>query len=331
MCGRTRVSLNEQQLLTAVGGRQVQWVDRERYRPSSNVSPGTRAPVITVTSTGTWQLQTMTWGLIPSFFKRPGDGSLDHYQMMNARVETVQQKPAFSRLVMRCRCLVPVNGFYEWRTEVGIKQPYYTTVGGEDDIMLLAGLYDCWTGDGSEEPLYTFTILTTDSSDRLKWLHDRMPVVLPTRDAQERWLCGSASSVSDILPTCISYNGADLLSYPVNPAMSKPSYQEEDAHQELKRRSVMSLLTAKPKSSPTKVSVLGNAAGTDAQPARDARTPESLAGHEAGFAGTPVSVETRITGGMLCMHGSMRPSPRCASTGCCSRCQTPCRRALSCH
>lgn len=87
---------------------------------------------------------------------------------MNARSESVAEKPAFKRLLERRRCLVPTNGFYEWRQEATAKQPYHVHF-GQDSVMVLAGLFDSWEAPGEAEPLYTYTLLTTDSTKPLKW------------------------------------------------------------------------------------------------------------------------------------------------------------------
>jgi putative SOS response-associated peptidase YedK len=198
MCGRTRVSLAPEQVLRAAG--TARWVNREAYQPSYNVSPGSPTPVVVAGADGL-QVQTMRWGLVPSFTKK--DDRPDFWRMFNARSESVAEKPAFRRLVPSRRCLVLVDAFYEWQKQKdGTKQPYHiylappksetagssgaTSQGQEqqqeqqqhreqaaEEPMVFAGLWDVW--DGPEGPMHTYTILTTDSSKRLEWLHDPCP------------------------------------------------------------------------------------------------------------------------------------------------------------
>lgn len=178
--------------------------------------------------------------------------SLALLAQMNARSETVAEKGAFRRLLQRRRCVVMVEGFYEWHQvllekwsrracmrlcediraqpvcplavptrqftpalppchgqELGGKQPYYLHLG---DVMFLAGLFDCWEAAGCESPMYTYTILTTDSSAPIKWLHDRMPVVLRTPEARDAWLGETVPPVPEL---CQPYSGAAGSPYPV--------------------------------------------------------------------------------------------------------------------
>lgn len=129
-------------------------------------------------------LRAARWGLVPSFTK--ADEVPDFWRMFNARSETLAERPAFQRLLDSRRCLVIVAGFYEWKKEHrSAKQPYYIHF-QDDRPLVMAGLYDTWAG--KEGTLQTYTILTTDSGPRLNWLHDRMPVLLPTEEAQDRWL-----------------------------------------------------------------------------------------------------------------------------------------------
>jgi putative SOS response-associated peptidase YedK len=159
--------------------------------------------------------QTMRWGLVPSYKRK--EEAPNYWRMFNCRSDTAADKPVFGRLLSRRRCVVLLNGFYEWRLEgtrgAGrVKQPYYlhaapsnegdatpaadaaaeTEAENEDDarVLRVAGLYDRW--EGPEGPLYTCTILTTDSAPQLRWLHDRMPVILPDDAAVAAWLEGDA-------------------------------------------------------------------------------------------------------------------------------------------
>ncbi len=126
-----------------------------------------------------WAL--VRWGLIPSWAKDPSIGA----HMINARAETVAEKPSFRAAFKRRRCLVPADGFYEWRKLDGRKQPYYIRMQGRGPFAI-AGLWEHWQGpDGSE--LQTCTLLTTDANDLLAPIHNRMPVIIAREDYDE-WL-----------------------------------------------------------------------------------------------------------------------------------------------
>ena len=194
MCGRARCTLAPEQVRAAAGTDA--WVDPDLYSPSYNVTPGGATPVVRRDKeTGATTVQTMRWGLVPSFTKP--EEKPDFWRMFNARSESVTEKPAFRRLVPSKRCIVLLDGFYEWKKEEGPslsssssskKQPYYIHLAG-DEPMALAGLWDTWhhsSADGGV--LHTYTILTTDSGKRLRWLHDRMPVILRTKEMQKLWL-----------------------------------------------------------------------------------------------------------------------------------------------
>ncbi|KAK3285211.1 hypothetical protein CYMTET_7169 [Cymbomonas tetramitiformis] len=194
MCGRTRCTLSCESIKTATGVDGSRWRDASKYDAAVNkfnVSPGAFTPVVRTSLTdGRPELQSMKWGLVPIFTKK--DEKLDHYRMMNARSESVHERPAYRRLLKQNRCIVLVNGFYEWAKEGKQKQPYYITTSAnaphdEETVLCLAGLFDTWmSADGTS--LFTYTILTTEVCDRLRWLHNRMPVILPSREAQRAWL-----------------------------------------------------------------------------------------------------------------------------------------------
>ena len=126
-----------------------------------------------------WAL--VMWGLIPSWSKDPGIGA----RLINARSETAAEKPSFRAAFKRRRCLIPADGFYEWKREGRARQPFYFTV-EDGGPFALAGLWETWAGaDGSE--LESCTILTTEANDLVGTVHNRMPVILAPEDYAE-WL-----------------------------------------------------------------------------------------------------------------------------------------------
>jgi len=126
------------------------------------------------------------WGLIPHWAESAKVAS----RMFNARAETLGRSPAFADALRRKRCLVPVDGFYEWHRTPGRPQPY--TIGRDDgSLLVLAGLWSGWRDPALDEVVRSFTIVTTHRNDQLAWLHDRMPVVLP-EGSWDAWLAPDA-------------------------------------------------------------------------------------------------------------------------------------------
>ena len=124
----------------------------------------------------------LRWGLIPSWAKEPGIGN----RMINARAETIAEKPAFRAAFRRRRCLIPADGFYEWKTEQGLKQPYRIALESGAPFAF-AGLWERWEGSGADGAVESCTIITTEANDRLQAIHHRMPVILAP-NAYEPWL-----------------------------------------------------------------------------------------------------------------------------------------------
>jgi putative SOS response-associated peptidase YedK len=186
MCGRYVVATNPEQLALDFGAAQV--LNLDGFAADYNVAPTKPVPVV-LTLDRTRVLLEMTWGMVPSWAKDPAVGS----RMINARVETVAEKPTFRRALVRRRCLLPADGYYEWRKPAegaskasgGRKQPYYIHR-ADGGLLAFAGLYDHWLGsDGSE--LWTAAILTGAATPDLAAIHDRMPLTVPP-DRRDAWL-----------------------------------------------------------------------------------------------------------------------------------------------
>jgi putative SOS response-associated peptidase YedK len=159
--------------------------------PRYNVAPTDEAYVV-VQRAERRAVMAYRWGLIPHWAENAKSAS----RMFNARSETLTRSPAFADALRRKRCLVPVDGFYEWQRIEGRRQPF--TIGRADGAPLaLAGLWSGWRDPAVDRVVRTFTIITTGPNDQLRWLHDRMPVVVP-RSSWDLWLDPELSDPSEL-------------------------------------------------------------------------------------------------------------------------------------
>jgi putative SOS response-associated peptidase YedK len=160
-----------------------------------NVAPGDDVLAVTTDREGAPRGELLRWGLVPAWAKSPDTG----LKMINARLETASERPAFRRALQRYRCLIVADGFYEWRpTPGGPKQPFHITR-GDRDLFSFAGLWSIWHGEDGAK-LRTCTILTTAANSAIAPLHDRMPVILAAPD-ESAWLDNSipAGRLTEIL------------------------------------------------------------------------------------------------------------------------------------
>ena len=179
-----------------------------------NIAPGQMVPVIIANSPR--RIVLMRWGLIPHWAKDEKTA----YKMINARVETLTQRPAFRGLLSHNRALVPACGYYEWQGEGRAKTPYYIHP-QDDQYLAFAGLYDTWTTPDGEN-LYTFTIITTEADEFMAKLHNRMPVIL-ARELEEAWLNPGLTQAPDVLDVLSRSTSLELEAYPVSRMVNKPS------------------------------------------------------------------------------------------------------------
>lgn len=187
MCGRYALYTPPEAMVRLFGITEMHITD---LAPRYNIAPTQDVPIVRVSPYGepaeagsdVRELAVVHWGLVPFWAKDPSIGN----RMINARAETVADKPAFRAAFSRRRCLVPADGFFEWRKSAEGKQPWYIH-GAANEPMAFAGLWEVWDGKGTEPPLASCTIITTRANRFMAPLHERMPVVLegPDRDA---WL-----------------------------------------------------------------------------------------------------------------------------------------------
>ena len=206
MCGRYASSRDARDLVDAF---EVEEPPDEVLPPSWNVAP--TDPVYAVLErSGRRVLRVLRWGLVPSWSKdRKGAA-----RMINARSETLAEKPAFRAAYARRRCLVPADGYYEWQREGTAKQPWFLT-SRDGAPLAMAGLYEVWSPPDGER-LWTCTVVTTDAADELGHIHDRTPLLVP-RSAWARWLDPEVEEPgSDLL---VPATPGVLDAWPVSPAV----------------------------------------------------------------------------------------------------------------
>jgi len=179
---------------------------------SYNVAPGQNAGIII--NRGDNVYVQYRWGLVPSWAKDPQIGN----KMINARAETVAQKPSYKSAFRNRRCLVPVDGFYEWKRTGGYKIPYFIHHRSKKPFSL-AGLWETWK-DPEGSPVSTFTIITTDANAALHPIHERMPVVIPT-EKRVFWL-DSAADIQSLQILLVPFNSSELLFHEVSRLVNSP-------------------------------------------------------------------------------------------------------------
>lgn len=175
-----------------------------------NIAPMQAVAVIRSGADGGRALSAMRWGLVPAWARDLGIGA----KMINARAETVLEKPAFLSAMRRRRCLIPADGFYEWQVRPGAaKQPYRLTL-ADDRPMAFAGLWERWEGAAFGAPVLSCTILTTAANELLAPIHARMPVIL-SEDAHDAWLDCERCPAEAMLALLRPYPAAAMIARPV--------------------------------------------------------------------------------------------------------------------
>jgi putative SOS response-associated peptidase YedK len=194
-------------------------VDSARHsliKPRYNIAPAQTIDV--VLETGKERIiSQLKWGLIPSWAKDADIGN----RMINARAETVQEKPSFRDAFKKRRCIIPATGFYEWQKKgSGAKQPFYFYL-KDKDVFGFAGLFEEWTDQETGELLETCTIITTEANEVLKPVHDRMPVILKPEDYDE-WLDPQENKAEKLRRLLAPYPANEMSSHPVSRSVNIP-------------------------------------------------------------------------------------------------------------
>jgi putative SOS response-associated peptidase YedK len=211
MCGRFTLTTDPQQLQQGFPWLSVP----NEITPRYNIAP--TQPVAVVPNDGKNRLDYFTWGLIPSWAKDPSIGN----RMINARAETLQEKPSFKAAFRRRRCLILADGFFEWRQDPGQKSktPMYIRLKTKQPFAL-AGLWETWNApDGSR--ILSCTIITTEPNELMQPIHNRMPVILP-ESAYPAWLSPQEADPAMLQPLLTAYPAEAMEAYPISRLVNSP-------------------------------------------------------------------------------------------------------------
>jgi putative SOS response-associated peptidase YedK len=196
------------------------------WEPRYNIAPTQSIPVIRQDRGRSARcLSLVRWGLIPSWAKDVSIGS----RLINGRSETLLEKPAFKESFRNRRCLIPADGFYEWKKVGKAKQPFHFGM-QDDSLFAFAGIWDCWKSPPGQR-LASCSILTTAPNELLADVHDRMPVILPQRH-YEAWLTGPASEAERLSELLVAFDASLMKRYAVSSTVNKPQNDGPDCAME---------------------------------------------------------------------------------------------------
>jgi putative SOS response-associated peptidase YedK len=215
MCGRFTLTAARERLQERFALATIE----PSYLPSYNIAPG--QAVVTVINDGEPRAALCQWGLVPSWAKDPRIGN----RLINARAETVADKPSFRRALRQRRCLVLADGFYEWRKRGKSKQPMYIGL-PEHQPFAFAGLWEVWH-DAEGAALSTCTIITTAANAFMQPIHERMPVILPAA-AEAHWLDQRIVEPEQLLSCLTPYPAEAMVAYPVSSLVNSPRHNSPE-------------------------------------------------------------------------------------------------------
>jgi putative SOS response-associated peptidase YedK len=199
----------------------ARFIQTESYLPVFSASAFTFPSLPVITGDDPGHIVLFQWGLIPFWVKDHQAAAAIRSQTLNARAETVFEKPAFRHLITAKRCLVLVDGFFEWRHVKKKTYPYYIRLKDQSPFAL-SGIWDTWKNPGTGERLKTFAVITTRANPLLEKIHNtrkRMPVILPA-DRERLWLDGNLDRAG-IQALLQPFDAAELEAYPVSNLINK--------------------------------------------------------------------------------------------------------------
>ena len=214
MCGRFNLTASSQQILDHFELKRI-----SNYEISFNIPPGQKILNVVQLEDGSRKGVYLHWGLIPPWSK---DKKIAH-RLINARSETLPEKPSFRAAYKKRRCLIPATGFFEWQQTNNGKQPYHIHR-QDNSLFAFAGLWEHW--EQANETIYSCTIITTSANELMQPVHQRMPVIL-SPDHYPSWLDKAAPT--DCLETVLKSEGYDQIQLtPVSTRVNSPTHNDSD-------------------------------------------------------------------------------------------------------
>lgn len=216
MCGR--FSLSKPKKLNA-RDLKIQQSEIDKLKPRYNAAPS--QPIAAILNEQERHVELLRWGLIPSWSKDASIGA----RMINARAETLNEKPSFKGLLHKHRCLILTDGFYEWKEDRGLKQPYFIHM-KDGEPFTFAGLWSHWTDPKGKE-IRTCTIITCGPNDLMEPIHNRMPVIL---DSEQRdvWLDPKSQDSAVLAGLLKPYPEVEMEAYPISKHVNSPVNDVEE-------------------------------------------------------------------------------------------------------
>lgn len=211
MCGRFTLSQSAAAIASAFHLNEV-----PNLEPQYNIAPTQTVATIQQTEPNQRQLKMLRWGLIPAWAKDAAIGA----RLINARSETVNEKPSFRSAFRQRRCLIVADGFYEWQRQAGKKQPFHIRLQNGQPFAF-AGLWEHWQSPEGEL-IESCTILTTEANDLLRPIHDRMPVILEP-EVYDVWLDLTAAQPDKLQQLLHPYPAKAMTAYAVSTKVNKPT------------------------------------------------------------------------------------------------------------
>jgi putative SOS response-associated peptidase YedK len=209
MCGRLVQQLSSERIADLFGAKQLELDVGGHY----NVAP-TQMVSVVLEQDGQWVVSRLRWGLIPPWAPDVSIGS----RMINARAETVAEKPAFKSAFRRRRCIVPADSFYEWKRTGTTKTPYVIERQDKQPLAF-AGLWEVWRPKSSDAAVRSFTIITTEANQLVSAIHDRMPVILPD-EVWGEWLDPANEDIGALQSLLVPFAAEQLHAFPVSPLVN---------------------------------------------------------------------------------------------------------------
>jgi putative SOS response-associated peptidase YedK len=222
MCGRFTLTADADSIRAAFNLGQTSAAALAELSPRYNIAPTQSVAIVAADSHGQPKLEFFQWGLIPSWAKDPKIG----YKLINARAETLAEKPSFRTALKKRRCLILADGFYEWKREGKTKTPMYIQLKSGEPFAF-AGLYEFWKVPDSDKFIKSCTIITTNPNSLMEKIHDRMPVILKP-PAYATWLTPGELPTEKSLPLLKPYAASQMKARPVSTLVNNARLDSPD-------------------------------------------------------------------------------------------------------